>query len=67
MPMEFIMPRQKRRKDPKAKLYCEDVQRNLMAVKELEGINPKFAKHVFLRNDLMRYLTLDNYGTIQVM
>lgn len=65
--MRFTMPKERRKKNPLEKLSNENVQRNIVAMKELDGINPKLAKHALLRNDLMRDLTMDNYGTIQVM
>ena len=65
--MRFVMPKERRKRNLLEKSTCDSVQRNLVAMKEIEGINPKLAKHALLRNDLMRDLTLDNYGSIQIM
>jgi hypothetical protein len=67
MTVGIILPKERRKVDPKAKLLTENVFRNLEAIKMLNGIHEKYGKHAWLKNKIVLDLCIDNYGSLDVM
>lgn len=43
------------------------LQDNRDIIKELEGIDPKFAKHTMIKNDIIKLFAMERYGTIDLL
>jgi hypothetical protein len=43
------------------------LQDNHKALLELKNVNPKFAKHVMVKNDLVKIFAMERFGTIDIL
>lgn len=67
MTVAIIVPREKRRRDPKAKILCNEVYQNIKELEMVESISRKFAKHSVQKNEFLREFALDNYGSVHIL
>ena len=63
----IILPKEKKSRYTREDLITKDVYANIAKFKAIEKVNPNHAKHMLLKNEFIKKMAFDNFGSIQIL